>query len=95
MTLQQGLDFGAPARVHGIELSNHLPPAHDREVLASMLDCVEDVGEVSGRVGRAYLGHAIRLSDSALDRIRRHPATGTRTASPAPTPASVPEWSPD
>lgn len=32
-----------------------------------MLYCVEDVGEVPGSVGGAYLWHRIRLSDSGVD----------------------------
>lgn len=72
MTLQQGLDFGASARVHGVDLSHHLSPTHDREVLASMLYCVEDVGEVPGSVGGAYLWHRIRLSDSGAHNVLVH-----------------------
>lgn len=63
MTLQQGLDFGASACVYGIELSHHPSPTHDREVLAPMLYCVEDVGEVPGSLSSAHLWHRIRLSD--------------------------------
>jgi hypothetical protein len=35
-------------------------------VFPSVLDGIEDVGEVPGRVGGAHFRHAIRLSDTAL-----------------------------
>jgi len=64
MTEQQGFDLVAPAAVHRVELGDHLASADNREVLASVLDRVEDVGEVSGGVGSAHFRHEIRLSDS-------------------------------
>jgi hypothetical protein len=63
VALQERLDLGSPARLHGVELGHDLAAAHDREVLAAVLDGVEEAGEVPGRVGGAHLRHAIRLSD--------------------------------
>jgi integrase/recombinase XerD len=50
-----------------IQLGHDFASAHDREVLAPVLDGIEDVGEVPCCVGRTHLRHRIRLSD-----IRRH-----------------------
>ena len=65
MTAQQCLDVDAQTAVHRFEVRDGLASPHDREVLASMLDGVEEIGKVPGCVGRGYLRHAIRLSDTA------------------------------
>lgn len=61
---QQSLNLGASAGVYRIDLGHDLASADDREVFSSVLDRIEDVGEVSGSVGGAHLRHGIRLSDS-------------------------------
>jgi len=66
MPSQQGLDFGASAGMHRIELGHDLAPAHDREVLTSVLYCIEDVGEVPCRIGSTHIRHEIILSDTTL-----------------------------
>lgn len=55
--------------MHRVELRDHLASADDRVVLTSVLDRVEEVGEVSGGVDGAHLGHRIRLSDSGVDNV--------------------------
>lgn len=63
MAPQQGFHIGSQPASGRLEVSDGLSAPDDREVLASMLDRVEDVGEVPGGVGRTYLRHRIRLSD--------------------------------
>lgn len=63
VALQERLDLSALACLHGVELGHDLAAAHDPEVLAAVLDGVEEVGEVPGRVGSAHFRHQIRLSD--------------------------------
>jgi hypothetical protein len=65
VTAEQGLDIGAPTGADRVELGDDLAPADDSKALASVLDRVEEVGEVPRGVGRAHLRHAIRLSDRA------------------------------
>ena len=65
MTEQQGFDLVTSGPVHWVEVGNRLASADDREVLASVLNRVKNVGEVAGRLGGAYFRHKIRLSDQA------------------------------
>ena len=69
MALQERLDLGALACFHGVELGYDLAATHDPEVLAAVLDGVEEVGEVPGCVGSAHLRHEIRLSDSTAQNV--------------------------
>ena len=81
MPPEQRLRIGAQPRSGRLEAGNRLSPPHDGEVLASVLDRVEDVGEVSGCFGRAHLGHEIRLSDMPTDVAEIGPPTGLRVRS--------------
>ena len=49
------------ARVDRLEVSDDLAPTGDGEVLTTMLDRVEQIGEVPGRVGRADLSHGNQI----------------------------------
>ena len=54
-----------------IELGHDPAPAHDREVLASVLYRIEDVGEVPCCLGRTHFRHGIRLSDTRAHNVRQ------------------------
>lgn len=64
MASQQGFGIGTQPGSGWLEVGDGLSAPDDGEVLASVRDRVEDVGEVPGCVGRTYLGHEIRLSDT-------------------------------
>ena len=59
--------FGAVATTtaHRFEVGDGSASPHDCEVLAAVFDRVEKVSEVAGRIGRAHVGHEIRLSELA------------------------------
>lgn len=69
MVPQHPLDVGSLPGADRIEVSDHLPPTDDGEMLAAMLDGVEQIGEVACCIRGTDLRHAIRLSD--LGRMRR------------------------
>ncbi|MDQ1358896.1 MAG: hypothetical protein QOG44_3269 [Acidimicrobiaceae bacterium] len=60
MASKHGLDVTARASADRVEPGDDFAPPYDRESLASMLNSVEDVGEVPGCIGRADLSHEIR-----------------------------------
>jgi hypothetical protein len=64
MSFEEGPHIGAPAQSDRLEVSNDLASPDDGEVLPTVLDGVEEIGEVAGCVSGADLGHEIRLSDS-------------------------------
>ena len=64
MAAQQGFRIGPQPGSGRLEVGDGLSAPDDGEVLASVLDRVEDVGEVSGCFGRTHFWHEIRLSDS-------------------------------
>jgi hypothetical protein len=63
VTPEQGLRIGSEPWSGRLEVGDGLAAPDDGEVLASVLDCVENVSEVSGCFGGTYLRHKIRLSD--------------------------------
>ena len=72
-----------------LEMGNRFASPHDREVLTSMLDGIEQISEVPGGVRRRHIRHNIRLSDSdgsfATDALRLHLGTSSRATTPAYT----------
>jgi hypothetical protein len=56
VTAEQRLDVGTLADIHGVELSDHLAAANDREVLAQVFNRVQDVGEIPRSVCRTTSG---------------------------------------
>lgn len=60
---QERFDLNSLPRPDGVELGDDPAAAHDREVLAAVLDGIEQIGEVAGGVGGTHLTHEIRLSD--------------------------------
>ena len=70
MASKHGLNVSARSRADRVDSGDDFAPPYDREPLAAVLYGVEDVGEVPGRIGRADLGHEIRLSD--IDADTRH-----------------------
>ena len=64
MSAQQCLDVGAETIVHRREMSDGLTSADDGEMLAPVLDRVEEVSEVPSGVGGGDIRHVIRLSEN-------------------------------
>jgi hypothetical protein len=62
---EQRLRIGSKPGFGRLEVGDGLSTPDHGEMLASVLDRIEEVGEVSGCFGRTYLRHAIRLSDVA------------------------------
>jgi len=65
MTAQHRLHVFPKASIHGLEMCDRLSSPDDREVLAAMLDGVEEIREVPSCVRSRYIRHIIRLSDIA------------------------------
>jgi len=80
MASQQGLRIGAEPRSGRLKVGDGLSATDDGEMLAPMLDRVEDVGEVPGSVGRTYFRHKIRLSDHGPVREVRRTGIGGHPA---------------
>jgi hypothetical protein len=68
MPSEQRLGVGAAPATGWFEVRDRLAPTHDREMLAVVLDRVEEICEVAGGVGRGHIGHEIRLSDNDAGR---------------------------
>ncbi len=62
MSSEEGPHLGAPPPTDRLEVSNDLASPDDGEVLPTVLDGVEEIGEVAGCVRGADLWHEIRLS---------------------------------
>ncbi len=65
MSSEEGPHLGAPAQTDRLEVSNDLASPDDGEVLPTVLDGVEEIGEVAGCVSGADLWHEI--SDHEID----------------------------
>ena len=61
VSAQQRLDVSAKTVGYRFELGNGFPAAHDGEVLAAMLDGVEEISEVPSGVGSRDIGHADQI----------------------------------
>ena len=57
MSTDEGLRVDSSAPAHRIEMGDGLPPPYNGEVLTAMLDGVEDVREVPGRVCGGHIRH--------------------------------------
>ena len=79
---QERFDLDSLTRLGGVELGDDLAAAHDREVLAAVLDGIEQVGEVAGGVGGTDLRHEIRLSDPTDQNVGGADASPTRGRPP-------------
>lgn len=65
MASEQGLRIGPQAGLGRLEVRDRTATPDDGEVLAAVLDRVEDVSEVPGGFSRTHFRHNIRLSDVA------------------------------
>src|SRR2546429_9483439 len=63
MAAEPLFDLGPSTSGHRLQVGHGLAPAHDGEVLPSVLDGIQQVSEVAGRIRCADIGHRIRLSD--------------------------------
>lgn len=63
MAPQQRFRVGSQPRPCRFEVGDRLPASKNGEMLAPMLDCIQEIREIAGCFGRAYLRHNIRLSD--------------------------------
>src|SRR5690349_15621809 len=79
MAPQDALHRASRPTANRLELGDGPASPDDREPFPPVLDGVEKVGEVAGSVGRAHLGHEIRLSDRRRSRARTTRAARTVT----------------
>ncbi len=63
MSSEQGPHVRAPPQTDRLEVSDDLASPDDGEVLPTVLDGIEEIGEVAGCVSGADFWHVIRLSD--------------------------------
>jgi len=61
---QERLHIRATSAGYWFQVRDRLAATNDCVVLATVLNTVEQISEVAGRIGRSDVRHAIRLSDS-------------------------------
>lgn len=69
MPAEESLRTHTPPSARRLEMRDRLATTHDREVLATVLHRVEQVGKVPSGVGRCHIRHTIRLSDRRIRSI--------------------------
>lgn len=69
LATEHGLDVDASAIIGWLEMCHDLALPDDRKALVTVLDRIEQVGEVAGCINRAYFGHVIRLCDYVAEQV--------------------------